>query len=127
LPWLLREGVVLAGVEVASSRQARRRGLLGRDGIDGALLLQRARSVHTFGMSFPIDVAYCVPCEPSESAAMAGAAVGELVASLVVVDTVSMPRHRLGRPRWRATCVIEAEAGAFERWSLRRADQLEVR
>jgi hypothetical protein len=127
LPWLLRDGVVLAGVEVATSRQARRRGLLGRDGIDGALLLRPARSVHTFGMGFPIDVAYCVTAEPLESASLAGESVGELVASLVVVDTVSMARRRLGRPRWRATCVIEAEAGAFERWSLRPADHLEVR
>jgi hypothetical protein len=127
LPWLLRDGVVLAGVEVASSREARRRGLLGRGRIEGALLLQPARSVHTFGMSFPIDVAYCIPCEPSESAATAGEVVGDLVASLVVVDTVSMAQHRLGRPRWKATCVIEAEAGAFERWSLRTADQLEIR
>jgi hypothetical protein len=127
LPWLLRDGLVLAGVEVASSRQARRRGLLGRPGIDGALLLQPARSVHTFGMSFPVDVAYCVPRPPSASAALAGDAVGELVASLLVVDTVSMARRRLGRPRWKATCVIEAEAGAFERWSLRPDDHLEVR
>jgi hypothetical protein len=127
VPWLLRGGVVLAGVEVASGRRARRRGLLGREGIDGALLLQPAHSVHTFGMSFPIDVAYCMPCPPAERVNAAADEVGELVASLVVVDTVSMPRHRLGRPRWRTNCVIEAEVGAFERWALRPADQLEIR
>lgn len=35
------------------------RGLLGRDGLDPgeALLLQGTRSVHTFGMRFPIAVA----------------------------------------------------------------------
>ena len=35
------------------------RGLLGRDGIEGALLLRPARSVHTFRMRFAIDVAFC--------------------------------------------------------------------
>ena len=35
------------------------RGLLGRDGIDGAMLLRPARSVHSVGMRFPIDVAFC--------------------------------------------------------------------
>ena len=34
-------------------------GLLGRDGIEGALLLRPARSVHTLGMRFAIDVAFC--------------------------------------------------------------------
>src|SRR3546814_15438552 len=57
--WLLREGEVLASLEVADLRAARRKGLLGRDGIDGALLLLPARSVHTFGMRFHIDVAWC--------------------------------------------------------------------
>ena len=56
--WLLREGEVLASLEVADTRPARRRGLLGRDSIDGALLLVPARSVHTIGMRFPIDVAW---------------------------------------------------------------------
>lgn len=45
-------------LELAESGRARRRGLLGRDGIEGALLLTPASSVHTFGMRFAIDVAY---------------------------------------------------------------------
>jgi uncharacterized membrane protein (UPF0127 family) len=57
--WLLRDGDVLAAVEVADSFGARLRGLLGRDGVEGALVLQPARSVHTIGMRFPIDVAFC--------------------------------------------------------------------
>ena len=44
-----------------------------------------------------------------------------------VLATVCMSRHRLGRPRLRARAVIEAEAGAFERWRLRPGDQLEVK
>jgi uncharacterized membrane protein (UPF0127 family) len=41
------------------TRAERTRGLLGRSGIDAdeALLLERTRSIHTFGMHFPIGVA----------------------------------------------------------------------
>ena len=44
---------------VPRTRAERARGLLGRAGIDAdeALLLERTRSIHTFGMSFPIAVA----------------------------------------------------------------------
>ena len=108
MAWLLREGEVLAALEVADGLASRVVGLLGRDGLDGGLLLRPARSVHTFGMRFPIDVAYCDR-------------------DMRVLATVSMKRHRLGRPRLRAHCVIEAEAGAFERWRLRPGDQLEVK
>ena len=108
MAWLLREGEVLASLEVAVTRRARRRGLLGRDRVDGALLLRPARSVHTVGMRFPIDVAYCDR-------------------DLVVLRTVRMGRHRVGMPRIRAACVIEAPAGAFDRWRLVVGDQLEVK
>jgi uncharacterized protein len=108
MAWLLREGEVLASLEVAHSWRERTRGLLGRDGIDGALLLSPAHAVHTLGMRFPIDVAFCDR-------------------ELVVLRVVRMPRHRLGRPVWRSHTVVEAEAGAFERWALRPGDQLEVK
>jgi uncharacterized membrane protein (UPF0127 family) len=106
--WLLRDGEVLASLEIADGRRSRSRGLLGRDGCEGALLLRPARSVHTLGMRFPIDVAFCD---------------GELR----VIRMVTMPRHRLSRPVWRSRAVIEAEAGAFARWQLRPGDQLEVK
>ena len=108
MPWLLREGEVLAALEVADTFGARMRGLLGRDGLEGAILLRPARSVHTFFMRFPIDVAFCDR-------------------DLTVLDTVTMGPHRLSRPRLRAHHVIEAEAGAFERWRLRPGDTLEVK
>jgi uncharacterized protein len=106
--WLLRDGEVLASLEVAGSRRARSRGLLGRDGVDGALLLRPCRSVHTVGMRFPIDVAFCDD-------------------EMRVLRVVTMPRHRLSRLVWRSRAVIEAEAGAFARWGLRPGDQLEVK
>ncbi len=108
MAWLLKDGQVLATLEIADGFEARLRGLLGRDGMDGALLLRPARSVHTFGMRFPIDVAYCDR-------------------DLRVLDVACMGRHRMGRPRLRARCVIEAEAGAFERWDLRPGDELEIK
>jgi uncharacterized membrane protein (UPF0127 family) len=108
VPWLLRDDEVLASLEMATSMAERSRGLLGRDGIEGALLLRPARSVHTVGMRFDLDVAFCD-------------------AELVVLDTVTMARWRLGLPRRGARCVLEAEAGAFERWRLRPGDRLEVR
>ena len=104
--WLLRDGEVLASLEVADTRPARRRGLLGRDSIDGALLLVPARSVHTLGMRFAIDVAW-------------------LDGDLTVLRTASMPRHRLSRPVLHARSVLEAEAGSFARWRLAVGDRLE--
>ena len=107
MAWLLRDGDVLASLERADTARARARGLLGRDGVEGALLLSPASAVHTIGMRFPIDVAYCDR-------------------DLTVLDVVTMPRWRIGRPRPAARAVIEAEAGAFERWQLRPGDRLEV-
>ena len=108
MAWLLRDGEVLAALEVADSLSTRSRGLLGRDGIEGAMLIKPAKSVHTVGMRFAIDVAYCDR-------------------EMTVIDTVTMGRFRVGRPRPRSKCVVEAEAGAFERWGLKRGDRLEIK
>ena len=108
MAWLLRDGEVLAALEVAEGFAARSRGLLGRDGIEGALLIKPGRSVHTVGMRFPIDVAFCDR-------------------DLTVVATITMRRFRLSRPRLKARCIVEAEAGAFDRWSLRPGDHLEIK
>ena len=108
MAWLVRDGEVLCSLEIAENAATRRKGLLKRDGIEGAMLLTKAASVHTIGMRFDIDV-------------------GFLDRDLVLVDTVCMRRNRLGRPRMRARSVIEAEAGAFERWGLDVGQQLEVR
>ena len=106
--WLLRDGEVLAALEVAEEFRDRSRGLLGRDGIEGALLLRPARSVHTMGMTFAIDVAFCDR-------------------DLTVLRTLCMRPGRVTRPSLRRGCVIEAESGAFDRWRLRPGDKLEVR
>ena len=108
MAWLVRDGEVLATLEVAESTGARMRGLLGRDSIDGALLLQPAKSVHTLGMRFPIDVAF-------------------VDREYVVVRTVSMRPWRVGRMVMKAHAVIEAEAGTFARWDLKPGDHVEVK
>lgn len=105
--WLLRQGEVLAALEVASTTAQRVRGLLGVSSYEGALFLPHTRAVHTMGMRFPIDVAF-------------------VDRDLRVVDIVCMAPWRLTRPRLRCRGVIEAEAGAFERWRLRPGDQLEL-
>ncbi|HEV3401440.1 MAG TPA: DUF192 domain-containing protein [Acidimicrobiales bacterium] len=107
MPWLLRDDKVLAALEVASSFRDRSRGLLGRDGMEGGLLIRPCHQVHSFGMRFPIDVAFCTK-------------------DLVVVRTLSLRPGRMTRPSLKCCCVIEAEAGAFARWELRPGDQLAV-
>ncbi|WP_445516595.1 DUF192 domain-containing protein [Streptomyces sp. NEAU-174] len=92
------EGIPLT---IAASYRARARGLLGRDGLTGALLLTPASGVHTFRMRFAIDVAY-------------------LDRHLTVLDVHTLRPGRLGRPRLRSRHVLEAEAGALEHWGVRR-------
>ena len=108
MAWLVCNTRVLASAEVADTKATRSKGLLGRDGIDGAIVLRPCRQIHTIGMRFPIDVAFCD-------------------ADMVVLRTVTLPPRRIGRPCLRARVVIEAEAGSFERWSLRVGDQLELK
>ncbi len=107
MAWLVSDARVLASAELASDRAGKRRGLLGRDGLEGAFVIERCRWIHTIGMRFPIDVAY----------------VGD---DGIVVKTMQMHRHRLGVPVWQASWVIEAEAGAFGRWGLRVGDEIEL-
>ena len=105
---MVSEARVLASAEVSDSGAARRRGLRGRDGIEGALVIPSCRWVHTFGMHFAIDVAF----------------VDE---SGVVIKIVRMRPRRLGSPVKHGRWVIEASTGAFERWGLSLGDVVEVR
>jgi hypothetical protein len=107
MPWLLRDGEVLASAEVATTRAARRRGLLGRDEIDGALVLEPCRQVHSFGMRATIDVVWCDR-------------EGQ------ILRIASLKPRRVSLPVLRARFVVEAEEGATERWALRVGDVVEV-
>ncbi len=106
--WLLCDGSVLAALEVCEGLADRTRGLLGRPGFEGAMLLPRTRSVHTVGMGYPVDVAF-------------------LDRDLVVLGTVRVPPWRVALPRRGGRNVLEARAGSFERWGIRPGATLEIR
>jgi uncharacterized protein len=108
MTWLLRQGDVLAAAEVAETFGQRSRGLLGKTSFEGAMVLPRTRSVHTFGMRFPVDVAVCDK-------------------DMVVVGVTTLRPWRMSLPRRGGRSMIEAQAGAFERWGLRVGDHLELR
>jgi len=107
MAWLVRGGEVLATAEIASTRASRRRGVLGRDGIEGVLVLRPCRQVHTIGVRFALDVAWC-------------AADGR------VLRVATMPPFRVSRPVVRARFVIEARSGAAARWRLALGDIVEI-
>ncbi len=102
------DGEAVSKVEIARSRSARRKGLLGRSGIFGAILLSPARSVHTFGMRFAIDVAH-------------------LDAQMRVLSITTMPPNRCGRFVWRARHVLETEAGMLEVFGIAQGTKIELR
>lgn len=107
MPWLLRDGEVLASAEVATTRAARRRGLLGRPAVDGVLVLEPSRQVHTFGMKYPIDVVFCDRQNR-------------------VLRVVTLKPGRVSRPVLRARRVVEAQGGAAARWGVVVGDVLEL-
>lgn len=111
MAWLVTEDRVLASLEVADSVGDRVKGLLGRDSIEGALLLRPAKGVHTLGLKFPIDVAFCRSHDDGYE----------------VVEIVTLSQHRVSRPRLRASVIVEAEAGSFERWNVRPGDIIDIR
>jgi uncharacterized membrane protein (UPF0127 family) len=71
------------------------------------MLLTHARGVHSFGVRFAMDVAF-------------------LDADRMVIAIVALRRYRMTRPRLRARSILEAEAGAFERWGLVVGDRVEI-
>ncbi|MFC9464427.1 DUF192 domain-containing protein [Streptomyces coelicoflavus] len=100
-------GTVRVPLKIAGSYRARTKGLLGRDSIEGAMLLTPANSVHTFRMRMPIDVAY-------------------LDRRLKVIAVRTMRPGRLGLPRMRARHVLESESGAMSGWGVRVGAQITV-
>ncbi|MGO9872906.1 MAG: DUF192 domain-containing protein [Acidimicrobiia bacterium] len=108
MPWLVRGDDVMASAEVAVTRKMRRRGLIGRDHVDGVLVLRPCRQVHTFGMQFPIDVAFCDRYG-------------------FVLHVSRMRPSRVSRYVLHAYFAIEATEGAFDRWQIGLGDIVEVR
>jgi uncharacterized membrane protein (UPF0127 family) len=106
--WLLRDGSVLSAAEVADHPREKMQGLLGRSGYEGAMLFPRTRSVHTAFMQFPLDVAL-------------------LDHEMQVLVVRRLVQWRVIWPRAGGRSVLEAQAGAFERWALAVGDRLEFR
>ncbi len=107
--WLVSEkGKVLASVEVPTTFRAKSKGLIGKDNFEGALYLARAKSIHTFGMRFDLDVAF-------------------VSNDWEVIRTLRLGPNRFVIPVLGAGGVIEAEAGAFSRWELQIGDKIEIR
>ena len=107
MAWIVDNGRVLASAELLDSPRARAKGLLGRPGVAGVVVLHPCRWIHSIGLRFPIDVAY-------------------LDRDGKVIKVSQVGRHRLCAPVWHARTVIEAEAGAFARWELRVGDVIEI-
>ncbi len=106
--WLVCGDHVLCSLVVAADRRTRRRGLLDCDAVTGAMWFPSTRSVHTFGMRQPIDVAFC-----------------DLDG--VVLRLRRVGPYRVTLPRRGVRQIVEAEAGAFERWTVAVGDRLEIR
>jgi uncharacterized protein len=97
---LVVDGRTVASLELAVARNDRRKGLLGRTAVVGALMITPCRSVHTVGMQFAIDVAH-------------------IDRGGVVLHCTTMKPGRISRVVWRSHSVLEAKAGAFSQWGLR--------
>ncbi len=105
--WLVRDDRVLCSFEAPPGRRGRARGLLGRTGVTGVMVLP-TRSIHTVGMKFDLDVAF-------------------IDDDGTVIRALQLRRNRVTVPVWSARWVIEAEPGCFTRWNLSVGDVLEFR
>ncbi|TMK18217.1 MAG: DUF192 domain-containing protein [Actinobacteria bacterium] len=87
-------------VEVPQTLRERARGLLGRSGLEPSegLLLEHSRSVHTFGMRFPIDAVL-------------------LDRDARVIDVVRLSPNRVLLPRAHVRAVLEVAAGEGRRFT----------
>ncbi len=106
-----RQCSIVDDLEVAKDVRSRNRGLIGHRPLDlgQGMMIRPCRWIHTFGMSFPIDVIY----------------VGQ--DWRVVALTNNLAPSRIDRPVLRARLVIEMMAGAIRRTGLAVGDCLELR
>jgi len=108
---LAGQRTVVDNLELAEDSASRRRGLIGHTPLTQGqgLLISPCRWVHTFGMSFPIDIVY----------------MGKH--GRVVAVSENLAPNRIGRLALRARCVVELAAGAIQQTGIRVGDQLETR
>jgi uncharacterized membrane protein (UPF0127 family) len=105
-----REAPLATTVEAAFDSAARKKGLLGRDGLaeDTAIVIAPCSAVHTFAMRFPIDVIF---------ARRDGR---------IVKIRSAMPASRISAAMG-AFAVVEMAAGSIERAGVRVGDRLVLR
>jgi uncharacterized membrane protein (UPF0127 family) len=103
-------GVVLEEAEVCETFWLRLKGLLGRKFLSPGqgIIIRPCRSVHTVGMSFPIDVAF-VDRE-----------------GFICLVLENMRPNRLSPNVRNAFCVVEAPAGTFKRMETAAGDRLRL-
>jgi uncharacterized membrane protein (UPF0127 family) len=101
---------VVDDLEVAEAMGARTRGLLGHDPLrlGQGMLIRPCRWIHTFGMSFPIDIVYVDKH------------------SRIVAVSQNLRPGRIDRPVPRAWFVVEMAAGAIRHAGLNVGDHLEI-
>jgi uncharacterized membrane protein (UPF0127 family) len=106
--WLVSDGRVLASANIADTARAKRRGLIGQQDLQTALVIAPCRWIHTVGMRFALDIAY-------------------LDSEGTVIKVQRVIKNRVPLPVFSARTVIEAKAGSFERWGLQLGATVEMR
>ncbi|HEX8031290.1 MAG TPA: DUF192 domain-containing protein [Vicinamibacterales bacterium] len=96
-------------IEVAGDSASRKKGLLGRDGLEPgtAIVIAPCQGVHTFGMRFNIDI------------------VGVARDGTVVKIRTDVPRRRIVLA-WKAHAIIELPSGTADACNLKVGNQLRV-
>lgn len=104
-----RQGRLIASaIEAAFDSATRRRGLLGRDGLDegAALIIAPCQAIHTFGMRFAIDVVFVnknglvLKCCPAVKP-------GRLAGCLTAFAVIELPAGAIDRSGTRVNDAIE--------------------
>jgi uncharacterized membrane protein (UPF0127 family) len=116
-----RTDVPLAqSVELAVTSAERRKGLLGRDGMEpgSALVITRCAAVHTFWMRFPIDVAF-VDASGVVKKVVEGLGPWRMTGALFASTAIEFPAGTLkdGSLRVGDRIYLTAEAGRKPLWA----------
>lgn len=106
--WIIHDTRVLASANLASTRRQRRRGLKDFPDASMPLVIAPCRWVHSFGMKFPIDVAY-------------------LDENDTIIAVRPLRPNRLALPVMRAVRVVETKPNAFRHWGIAPGDVVRIR